>query len=216
MRAALYIRVSTEKQEAENQALQLREYCKRIGYVVVQEYVDVISGKENSRPAYNRMFEDASKHLFDVVVFWDISRFSRSGAAFTLQKLQQLDNLKIAWESYQEQFFRSIGPFKEAVIAIMAVVAKMEREKISERTKAGLERARAEGKRPGRPKGSKDEKKRRCKGYYDNTNARGRTNNGVSKNTPPKALENQPEDTPQINGRLFVEEKKNDQKENSK
>lgn len=191
MRAAIYVRVSTDKQEAENQALQLREYCKRVGYQIVQEYSDVISGKENSRPAYNQMFSDASKHLFDVVVFWDISRFSRSGSAYTLQKLQQLDNLNIAWESYQEQYFRSLGPFKEAVIAIMAAVAQMERQKISERTKAGLDRARLQGKFPGRPKGVKDKNPRRKKGYYDNNSrVKGLLKKGGVKISPPYPLEN--------------------------
>lgn len=184
-RAVLYVRVSTDKQEAENQTLQLREYCKRIGYTIVNEYVDVMSGAELRRPAYNKMFDDAGKFLFDVVVFWDISRFSRSGPSYTLQKLQQLDNLKIAWESYQEQYFRSLGPFKEAVIAIMAAVAKMEREKISERTKAGLDRVRSHGVKLGRPKGSKDKKRRRAKGYYDNINARGHINNSGLKTEPP-------------------------------
>jgi len=69
-----------------------------------------------------------------------------------------------------------LGPFKEAVIAIMAAIAKMEREKISERTKAGLDRVRSRGVKLGRPKGSKDKKRRRAKGYYDNTNYRGKTN----------------------------------------
>jgi DNA invertase Pin-like site-specific DNA recombinase len=211
MRAAIYIRVSTEKQEAENQALQLREYCQRVGYQVVKEYSDVISGKENSRPAYNLMFDDASKHLFDVVVFWDISRFSRSGSAYTLQKLQQLDNLKIAWESYQEQYFRSLGPFKEAVIAIMAAVAQMEREKISERTKAGLAHARLQGKYPGRPKGVKDRNPRRKKGYYDNNSRlKGLSKKGGSEIATPEPLkigEVERQEKHRINARLLQDEK---------
>lgn len=171
-RAVLYVRVSTDKQEAQNQALQLREYCKNVGYKIVHEYCDVMSGTETKRPNYNKMFADASKYLFDVVVFWDISRFSRSGVAYTLQKLQQLENLKIDWESYQEPYFRSLGPFKDAVVAIMAAVAKMERDKISERTKAGLERVKSHGVKLGRPKGSKDKRRRKLRGYFDNTNAR--------------------------------------------
>lgn len=171
-RAVLYVRVSTDKQEAYNQAKQLREYCQNVGYNIVHEYCDVMSGTSTKRPHYNQMFADAAKYLFDVVVFWDISRFSRSGVAYTLQKLQQLENLKIEWESYQEPYFRSLGPFKDAVVAIMAAVAKMERDKISERTKAGLERVRQNGVRLGRPTGAKDRRKRRRKGYYDNSNAR--------------------------------------------
>ena len=172
MRAVLYVRVSTDKQEVENQILQLRRYCQRVDYTIVREYVDVISGRKDSRPAFNQMFKDAHKYLFDIVVFWDISRFSRSGLAFTTQKLQELKNLKIGWDSYKEEFFRSAGPLKDILLALMTTLAKIEAEKISERTKAGLERAVAAGVKLGRPKGSSDKKPRRKKGYYDNTNWR--------------------------------------------
>ena len=87
MKAAIYCRVSTDKQEAENQLLQLREYCRRCDYDIFYEYTDIISGKETSRPAYDEMFLAAHRREFDIVVFWDISRFSRAGTLFTLQKL---------------------------------------------------------------------------------------------------------------------------------
>ncbi len=152
MKAAIYCRVSTDKQEADNQLLQLREYCKKSNYKIYKEYVDIISGKELSRPGYDKMFKDAHKKLFKIVLFWDLSRFSRSGTLFTLQKLKEIENLGIEWESYQEQYFRTSGQFKDVLLSIMATLAKIEREKISERTKAGLERAKAEGKQIGRPK----------------------------------------------------------------
>ena len=151
MRVAIYCRVSTDKQEAENQLIQLREYAKRSCLDVHREYVDVISGKENSRPAYDELFMDAHKKLFDLVLFWDLSRFSRAGTLFTLQKLKELENLGIDWESYQEPYFKSVGQFKDVVLSVIATVAKMEREKISERTKAGLARAKKQGKKLGRP-----------------------------------------------------------------
>lgn len=140
IKVAIYCRVSTGKQEVENQLLQLREYCKKCNYEIFKEYVDVISGKEISRPAYDLMFFDAHKRLFDLVLFWDLSRFSRAGTLFTLQKLKELENLGIEWESYQESYFKSAGQFKDVVLSIIATIAKIEREKISERTKAGLER----------------------------------------------------------------------------
>lgn len=151
-RIAIYVRVSTDKQEVDNQLLQLRAYVKNSEDEVYKEYVDVISGKEKSRPAYDKMFEDASKRLFDVVLFWDLSRFSRAGTLFTLQKLKELNKYKVEWESYQEQYLRSTGDFKDVVISIMSTLAKIERQKISERTIAGLQRARKEGKILGRPK----------------------------------------------------------------
>ena len=95
MKIAIYVRVSTNKQEVDNQLLQLRTYCAKCGYEIFKEYVDVISGKENSRPSYDLMFQEAHKRLFDLVLFWDLSRFSRAGTLFTLQKLKELENLGI-------------------------------------------------------------------------------------------------------------------------
>lgn len=99
---------------------------------------------------------DAHKRLFDNVLFWDLSRFSRSGTLYTLQKLKELENLGIEWESYQEPYFRSAGQFKDVVLSIISTVAKIEREKISERTKAGMRIKKLAGKHIGRPKGKKD------------------------------------------------------------
>jgi DNA invertase Pin-like site-specific DNA recombinase len=141
IQVALYVRVSTTKQEAENQLLQLRVYAEKYNYQIYKEYIDIISGKETSRPFYDKMFIDAHKRLFDLVLFWDLSRFSRAGTLFTLQKLKELENIGIDWESYQEPYFKSIGQFKDVVLSIISTVAKIEREKISERTKAGLQRS---------------------------------------------------------------------------
>jgi DNA invertase Pin-like site-specific DNA recombinase len=150
MRVAIYVRVSTKGQELENQLLQLRDYAKNSNWTVTKEYSDVISGKEDKRPSYDQLFNDAHKKLFDVILFWDLSRFSRSGTLFTLQKLKELENLGIDWHSYQDRYLSSLGDFKDVVISIMATIAKIEREKISERTKAGLERTKAKGQKLGR------------------------------------------------------------------
>jgi len=160
MKVALYARVSTDKQELENQLTQLREYAKKSNYEVYKEYTDIISGKENSRPSYDEMFWDAHKKLFNLVLFWDLSRFSRAGTLYTLQKLKELENLGIDWESYQEPYFKSVGQFKDVVLSIISTVAKIEREKISERTKAGLKKAKNVGKR------GKDHKPRNKGGYF--------------------------------------------------
>lgn len=160
MNTAIYVRVSTTKQEAQNQLKDLREYCTKQKYTIYKEYIDVVSGSKDSRPGFDLMFEDAHKRLFDGVVFWDLSRFSRSGTLYTLQKLTELENVGITWHSYQEPYFSTMGQFKDVLISFMATLAKIEREKISERTKAGLRRAKAEGKTLGRPKGCKDKKQR--------------------------------------------------------
>lgn len=163
MKAVIYVRVSTGKQEADNQLLQLREYCQKQGYRIEHEFVDVISGKETSRPEYDKMFRAAHKRLFDIIIFWDISRFSRAGTLHTLQKLKELENCGVKWHSYQDAYLSSVGEFKDVVISIMSTLAKIERQKISERTKAGLERAKLKGKKPGRPAGRKDKKPRKIR-----------------------------------------------------
>jgi len=157
MRVAIYVRVSTDKQEAINQLTQLRDYCERSGYEVFGEYVDIISGKENKRKNFDRLFEDAHQKLFDLLLFWDLSRFSRSGTLYTLQKLKELENLGIDWESLKEQYFRTSGQFKDVLLSIMSTLAQIEREKISERTKAGLKHAKNVGKR------GKDKKPRKLR-----------------------------------------------------
>lgn len=171
--AAVYVRVSTDKQEIDNQLLQLRPYCERAGYVIYNEYVDVVSGRKDSRPAWNQLFKDAYQRKFDVLVFWALDRFSRSGTQYTLQKLKELENLNIKWDSYTEPYFKTVGVFGDVVISIMSTLAKIESDRISERTKAGLVNAALKGHIPGRKKGSKDKKPRKRKGYYDNDNWRG-------------------------------------------
>lgn len=160
VKVAIYCRVSKQTQEGLNQEIDLTKYCEKKGYEIFKIYSDIMSGKSDSRPAFDRMFVDAHKGLFDFVIFWSIDRFSRSGTLFTLQKLKELENLDIGWKSYQEPYFDSIGQFKDVVLSIMSTLAKMEREKISERTKAGLRRTKKKhliGKR------GKDKKPRRSR-----------------------------------------------------
>ena len=138
MKTAIYIRISTSKQELKNQELELKKYCEKMHYEIYDIYSDIISGKEKSRPAFDKLFTHARLRRFDLVLFWALDRFSRSGTLFTLQKLKELENLRITWESYTEPYFNSAGQFKDVVLSIMATLAKIERKKISERTKAGL------------------------------------------------------------------------------
>ena len=147
---AIYVRISTNKQEVQNQLLQLRAFAKHSHYKIFREYVDIISGKEDSRPFWDTLFLDAHKRLFDILLFWDLSRFSRSGTLFTLQKFKELENLGIDFISYQEPYLNTVGQFRDVVISILSTLNKIEREKISERTKAGLERAKKNGVHLGR------------------------------------------------------------------
>ncbi len=161
MKVGIYVRVSTDKQDVDNQLKQLRSYCEKSDYIIHEEYCDIISGKEKSRPGYDRMYIDAHKKLFNLVLFWDISRFSRAGTLYTLQKLKELENLGIKWHSYNDAYLSSVGEFRDVVISIMSTLAKMEREKISERTKAGLVGKKNVGKR------GKDKKPRNRSGYFN-------------------------------------------------
>ena len=152
--AAIYARVSTSDQSNENQVLQLRQFALSQGWEVVLEYSDEVSGakSERERPAFRAMFDAASKRTFDILLFWSLDRLSREGVLPTLQYLNRLTSYGIAWRSYTEQYIDSCGIFSDVVVSIMAAIARQERVRRSERTRAGLARARANGKRLGRRK----------------------------------------------------------------
>jgi DNA invertase Pin-like site-specific DNA recombinase len=151
MKVAIYTRVSgkSNRQDAANQSLQLIEYCQRQGWEYL-EYTDRISGTKADRQAFLTMFEDARLKKFDLVLFWALDRFSREGVTETLNYLKLLDSYGVAWKSFTESYLDSTGMFKEAVIAILAAVAKQEHARLSERVVAGLRRAQREGKVLGR------------------------------------------------------------------
>ena len=153
MRCVIYGRVSTDKQEAENQLCQLKEYAIRQQWEVVEVVTDICSGGKSAaeRAGLNKIFKIAHQKQFDVLLFWSLDRFSREGSRKTLEYLTRLDDYKVKWHSYTEEYISSLGIFADAIISIMAALAKQERIRISERTKAGLERIRRSGKALGRP-----------------------------------------------------------------
>jgi DNA invertase Pin-like site-specific DNA recombinase len=153
MRTAIYGRVSTEGrgQDSENQMVQLRAFALAMHWEITAEYIDNVSASgKKERPAFKKLFADASKRKFDIVLFWSLDRFSREGVRETLNHLTKLDSWGVGFRSYSEQYLDSTGIFKDAVIAILAAIAKQERIRISERTKAGLDRVRAAGQKLGR------------------------------------------------------------------
>ncbi len=153
MRVAIYARVSTKdgRQDNENQLRQLRKFAASQNWEVVHEYVDRASGKRGDREQFRQMFESASRREFDILLFWSLDRLSREGTVETLNHLQRLTGYGVDYRSFTEQYLDSTGIFKEAVIGILAAVAKQERVRLSERTIAGLQRARAQGRVGGRP-----------------------------------------------------------------
>jgi DNA invertase Pin-like site-specific DNA recombinase len=154
MQVALYARVSTRDkgQDTENQLAQLRAFATSQKWVVVREYVDRATGKHSDREQFQRMFEDASQHRFDLVLFWSLDRFSREGVLETLHHLQRLAQYGVGYRSFTEQYLDSCGLFKDAVLSILATIAKQERIRISERVHAGLAKARKQGRIGGRPR----------------------------------------------------------------
>jgi len=154
-RVAIYGRVSTRDkgQEVENQLRQLRAFAQAHDWTISREYVDRKSGATNGRHEFQAMFKDARTGSFDVVLFWALDRFTREGALPALKYLEELDNRSITWKSFTEPYLDSTGMFHDAVVAIIATIAKQERQRISERVKAGLEVARTKGHFPGCPKG---------------------------------------------------------------
>jgi DNA invertase Pin-like site-specific DNA recombinase len=129
-----------------------------MGWQVVAEFTDAKSGKSLDRPGLKRMMGAASRREFDVLAFWSLDRLSRSGVVDVLNLLQQLAGWGVAYRSLQESYLDSLGPFSDVVVSLLASIAKLEREKIRERTLAGLARARKQGRIGGRPKAEDDAK----------------------------------------------------------
>ena len=155
LRAALYCRVSTRDkgQETANQLDQLRDFAAAQGWAIVHEYEDHDSGNNPDRTQFQAMMRDAMHRKFDFVVFWALDRFTREGALQTLQHLNTLSCYGVGFRSFTEAYLDSCGIFKDAVIAILGTIAKQERIRISERVRAGLNRAKVQGTRSGKPIG---------------------------------------------------------------
>jgi len=152
-RAVIYARVSTKdgRQDTSNQLRELREFARLQKWTIVHEYIDHASGKRGDREHFQKMLASASRREFDVLLFWSLDRLSREGVRETLTYLQRLTDYGVSYRSFTEQYLDSTGIFREAIIGILATIAKQERIRLSERTIAGLERARAQGRIGGRP-----------------------------------------------------------------
>jgi DNA invertase Pin-like site-specific DNA recombinase len=148
MRVAIYARVPTKDK---GQSTDKRRYAEVLGYTLHKEYAEEESGGTANRTQFKQLFADAHQRKFDLVLFWSLDRFSREGASATLQHLNTLESYGVSFKSYTEQYLDSTGIFKEAVISILATVAKQERVRLSERTRAGIERAKSKGTKLGKP-----------------------------------------------------------------
>ena len=150
MNAAIYVRVSTKDkgQTTDNQEYSIREYCKNNNIQIVKTYSDIISGSKSvtKRTGMLQMFEDCKLKIFDTVIFWSIDRITREGTEQLFTYFQELAKHKINWISLNEEYLNNIPEdFKPVIISLLAQIAKCERKKISDRTKAGLQRTKAKG-----------------------------------------------------------------------
>lgn len=168
-KTALYLRVSKadDSQDPTNQLEPLRKFADSLDLKVVNEYVDYASGGSANRSKFQQMLKDAKNHKFNMILVWSLDRFSREGISNTLSYLKTLKQASVGLKSLQESWLdTSDSGIGELLIAIMSWVAEQERLRISERTKAGLVIAKANGKKLGRPNGSKDKVRRKKSGYY--------------------------------------------------
>jgi DNA invertase Pin-like site-specific DNA recombinase len=153
MKTALYARVSTSNtsQTPEMQIRELREYCKRRGWKITHEFVDVgVSGSKETRPQLDKLIAEAHRRHFDSVVCWRFDRFARS-VSHLLRALEMFKALGIEFVSLSEQVDTST-PTGKMVFTVLGAVAELERNLIAERVRAGLRNARAKGKILGRPR----------------------------------------------------------------
>ena len=147
-RAALYMRVSTLDQHPETQLLDLRQMAAQRGYEIVEEYTDRISGAKARRSGLDQMMADGRRGRFDVVLVWASDRIARSVKHF-LEVLDELNRLNIEFVSFREQIDTG-GPLGRAIVVIIGAIAELERNLIIERVRAGMRRARLEGRQIGR------------------------------------------------------------------
>jgi DNA invertase Pin-like site-specific DNA recombinase len=147
-RAVIYTRVSTGDQHAETQLYDLRELAKQRRYEIIHEYTDTISGAKSKRPGLDQLLADARRHRFDVVLVAAFDRVARNVRHF-LEVLDELNHLNIEFVSLRENIDTG-GPLGRAMVVIVGAIAELEKSLIVERVRAGMRRAKLEGRRIGR------------------------------------------------------------------
>jgi len=149
-RVAIYARVSTNDQTAENQILDLEGFCKQRGWTIKETFIDEgISGAKDDRPRLNDMMDLIRRHKFDALLVWALDRFARSMKHLVLT-LDELRELKVDFISYKQNIDTSTSQGR-LMFHVIAGMAEFEREMIRERVFSGLRRVKASGKTLGRP-----------------------------------------------------------------
>jgi putative DNA-invertase from lambdoid prophage Rac len=153
-RAAIYLRVSTDKQSNENQKPEVEQLARARGFEVVTVYEEQVSAVKK-RPEYEQMLKDARRGKFDVLIVWALDRFGRSMVG-NLGDVLELDRIGVTVISVKESWLDTGSPVRTLLIAIFSWVAEQERSRLVERTKAGVAAARRRGARLGRPRARLD------------------------------------------------------------
>ena len=167
MKAALWVRTSGDDQSTDNQRTPLEDYAKRRGLEVVEIFdISGVSAFQGQQEKYlSDVLRQARLGRFRVLLVWALDRLSREGPEAILCIVRRFDEVGCQVWSLQEPWTEARGELRDLLLPIAGWVARMESDRRSERTKAGLARARAQGKSLGRPRGSKDKKKRSRRGY---------------------------------------------------
>jgi DNA invertase Pin-like site-specific DNA recombinase len=149
-KVAIYGRVSTDVQSVDLQLAELRDYVARRGWELAGEYVDHgVSGSQESRPALNRLMNDAKQRRWDVIAVWKLDRFARS-VKHVVVALSEFEALGITFVSLKDNLDLTT-PSGRFMFQIIAAFGELERAIIAERVKAGLQNAKRRGRRLGRP-----------------------------------------------------------------
>lgn len=148
--AAIYVRVSTDEQDTENQLPALQQIAASRGYTIVETFAERMSGTKRSRPAFDRLLEGARRGRYQIILVWAVDRLGRHMSAI-VDTVIALDKLGVQVISHQEPWLDTHTSVRPLMLSIFAWVAQQERERLVERTRAGMARARAAGKSIGRP-----------------------------------------------------------------
>src|SRR4051812_10166279 len=149
MRAAIYCRVSSDSQTVDNQLPELLNYITMRQWTLAGEYQDEgVSGSKDRRPALDRLMADARRGRLDVICVWSLDRFGRS-LAHVVAAVQELHERGVAFVSLKEGLDLSTAAGR-LQLHILSALSQFERDRLVERTKAGLARARRQGTRLGR------------------------------------------------------------------
>ncbi len=176
MKVAIYLRVSKDEassdgrlQDPLNQLIPLRKFCESMNWTISKEFTDYASGGNSNRPEFQKMLGEVRQRHFDLILVWALDRFSREGMTNTLSYIKQLRTYKTALKSLQEPWLDTTQEgIADLLLGIFSWVAEQEKKRISDRTKAGLQKLKDRGIKLGRPAkcikcGYMHHKRKQCK-----------------------------------------------------